>query len=259
MLVSWWPTSLGARMIISTPGGYRGCFHRGAGAGMRLYYWTAALAILAGAAPLGAQTPPPPKRTRLTASAGLVDVAGNTRLMSLSGEQRLEYRTADARWMFSQTAAGLYGKTDDSTTATLLKGGLRADRALSARLAAFLGAGFERNRFAGISRRFEEVLGLAWKALATPRDLSDNFVAARGAAAFRHRFTATAYFEQLAEFLPSLENGDDLRINTETALVAPISGQIALKASYAIRFDNLPAPGFKKTDRILTSGIQVTF
>src|SRR5688572_31194747 len=90
-------------------------------------------------------------------------------------------------------------------------------------------------------------------------DLSDNFVAARGAAAFRHRFTATAYFEQLAEFLPSLENGDDLRINTETALVAPISGQIALKASYAIRFDNLPAPGFKKTDRILTSGIQVTF
>jgi putative salt-induced outer membrane protein len=244
---------------------------------MGLSHWTAALAILAGVAPLAAQTPAPPKRTRLTASAGLVDVAGNTRLMSLTGDQRLEHRTADARWMFSQNAGAVYGRTDDSTTATLLKAGLRADRALSARWSAFLGAGFERNRFAGISRRFEEVLGLGWKALSTPRDRlvleagasfnqqrstldqSDNFVAARGAAAFRHQFTATAYFEQLAEFLPSLENGDDLRINTETALVAPISARIALKASYAIRFDNLPAPGFKKTDRILTSGIQITF
>lgn len=244
---------------------------------MRLVHWTTMLALVAGTAPLQAQTPAPPRRTKLTASAGLVDVAGNTRLMSLSGDERLEHRTADARWMFSQTAAAVYGRTDDSTTATQLKAGLRADRALSARLSAFLGASFERNRFAGISRRFEEILGLGWKAVATPRDqlvleagvalnqqrstldLTDNFIAARGGAAFRHRFTETAYFEQLAEFLPNLENGDDLRINTETSLVAPISSRIALKAAYAIRFDNLPAPGFKKTDRILTSGIQVTF
>ena len=119
---------------------------------MRLYHWTAALAILAGSAPLSAQTPPPPKRTRLTASAGLVDVAGNTRLMSLSGEQRLEYRTADARWMFSQTAAALYGKNDDSTTATLLKAGLRADRALSARLSAFRFASAGRTGALGAGR-----------------------------------------------------------------------------------------------------------
>ena len=205
---------------------------------MRLFHWTAALAILAGAVPLGAQTPPPPKRTRLTASAGLVDVAGNTRLMSLSGEQRLEYRTADARWLFSQTAAGVYGKTDDSTTATLLKAGLRADRALSARLAAFVGAGFERNRFAGISRRFEEVVGLAWKALATPRDqlvleggasfnqqrstldLSDNFVAARGAAR-SGPVLSQAYFEHGG--VPSVWKTGRPQPSTETALVAPIS------------------------------------
>ena len=43
------------------------------------------------------------------------------------------------------------------------------------------------------------------------------------------------------------------------ALVAPLSDVIALKLSYAIRFDNLPEPGFEKTDRIFSSGVQVTF
>jgi putative salt-induced outer membrane protein YdiY len=38
-----------------------------------------------------------------------------------------------------------------------------------------------------------------------------------------------------------------------------LSTNIALKVSYVIRFDNLPEPGFKKTDRLLTSGVQVTF
>jgi putative salt-induced outer membrane protein YdiY len=48
-------------------------------------------------------------------------------------------------------------------------------------------------------------------------------------------------------------------VNTETGLVAPISSHIGLKLSYVIRFDNQPEPGFKKTDRLLTSGVQVTY
>jgi hypothetical protein len=29
--------------------------------------------------------------------------------------------------------------------------------------------------------------------------------------------------------------------------------------AYTIRFDNLPEPGFEKADRILSTGLQVTF
>ena len=70
--------------------------------------------------------------------------------------------------------------------------------------------------------------------------------------------TDKAYVQQLAEFLPNIETGNDFRLNTETALVAPISRAFAVKVAYTIHFDNLPEPGFKKTDRVLSSGIQVT-
>ena len=33
---------------------------------------------------------------------------------------------------------------------------------------------------------------------------------------------------------------------------------LALKVSYAIRFDNLPEPGFETTDRLLTTALQLT-
>jgi len=38
-----------------------------------------------------------------------------------------------------------------------------------------------------------------------------------------------------------------------------LSQHIFLKLSHVIRFDNLPEPGFRKTDRLLTSGIQITY
>jgi putative salt-induced outer membrane protein YdiY len=61
------------------------------------------------------------------------------------------------------------------------------------------------------------------------------------------------------EILPDLKVAKNLRFNTETALVASLSANIALKVSYVVHFDNLPEPGFKKSDRLLTSGVQVTF
>lgn len=234
------------------------------------------LALVMAARPAAAQDAPPEQLTT-SVNLGLVNVAGNTRFTTLSGDERLEYITLDSLWRFGQSFAGVYGRNEDSTTASSYKLNGRVDRTLGSRLSAFAGAGWERNRFAGISRRFEEIVGLAYQVLALERDelrleagaafnqqksiagISDHFVAARGAGSYKHLFNATAYFLQLVEFLPNLDNGDDLRINTESALVAPLSKAIALKLSYAIKFDNLPEPGFEKTDRIFTSGIQVTF
>ena len=48
-------------------------------------------------------------------------------------------------------------------------------------------------------------------------------------------------------------------MNSETAITAPISRQIALKAAYVVRFDNQPEPGFLDTDRIFTTGVQIVF
>ena len=47
-------------------------------------------------------------------------------------------------------------------------------------------------------------------------------------------------------------------MNAEAALVAPFSRHLSLKLGYVVRFDNFPEPKVK-TDRFLTSGLQVNF
>ena len=65
--------------------------------------------------------------------------------------------------------------------------------------------------------------------------------------------------------LPNLDDSEDLRVSSETAVVAPVSARIGLKFSYVVRYDNLPALNaagtapLQKTDRIFSTGIQITF
>lgn len=218
-----------------------------------------------------------PGQVHVTGNLSFVNTTGNSDLTTLSGDEVLQKMTEDSLWKFQQTAAAVYGRSEDSTTASAFTAGGRLDRILSSRLSAFAGANWQRNRFAGIARRFEELVGLGYQLLALERDqlsveggaafnqqrsttgVDDNFIAARAAGSYRHLLTDKAYIQQLAEFLPNLETGKDFRLNTETSLVAPISRAFAVKVAYTIHFDNLPEPGFKKTDRVLSSGIQVTY
>src|SRR5204862_2614068 len=119
-------------------------------------------------------------------------------------------------------------------------------------LAVFAGASFERNTFAGFDSRTDEVAGLSWKALAEPTDSlsvdvggvltqeSDvdgthkNFPAARLAGAYKHAFTKRSYFQQLAEYIPSLQTGGGYRVNTESAIVAPLSAHVGIKVGFAV-------------------------
>jgi putative salt-induced outer membrane protein YdiY len=48
-------------------------------------------------------------------------------------------------------------------------------------------------------------------------------------------------------------------VNAESALVAPLSDLLSLKLGYSIRYDKLPEPGFEKTDRVFSSGLQINF
>ncbi|MEO8198988.1 MAG: DUF481 domain-containing protein [Gemmatimonadota bacterium] len=231
-----------------------------------------ALAVLI--VPVCSAQEPAPRPVELTGEVGFVNTAGNTDLTTLNAGEKIKYTMT--RVTLNQFFALVYGETDGQTTTSLWRTGVRADYALSTRLAVFGSGAFDRNRFAGIQRRFEEGAGLGFKAIASERDklefeggiaitqqrstlgVDDDFTAARTAAMFQHNFKPTAYFLQTIEVLPNLETSEDLRINTETALVAPLSKRFAVKLSYVIRYDKLPEPGFKKTDRLFTSGLQVT-
>ena len=89
--------------------------------------------------------------------------------------------------------------------------------------------------------------------------MSDNFLAGRAAELYRYTIKTDTYFEERVEFLPNFETSEDYRVNAEANLVAPLSRRLALKLGYVVRFDNLPEPEVKKTDRFFTSGLQVSF
>jgi putative salt-induced outer membrane protein len=228
--------------------------------------------VLFGASPLAAQAS---DSLQLTFDLGYVNTAGNTDVTTLNFGEHLRYKTDG--WVLAHFLTAIEGRSKGEETAAQYKTAGRVDRELSPRFGAYGLGGFERNVFAGIAQRYEEGTGLTAKAVAAPHDqlsieggisfiqqrsvarVRETFGAGRGAARYRHGFGDATYFEQGVELLANLQNAKDRRVNTETILVAPISKRIALKASYLVRFDNQPEPGFQKSDRVFTTGIQITF
>ena len=212
---------------------------------------------------------------RVTGELGFVNTSGNTDLTTANVGERVEWRTG--RVTVGQAFNVVYGRSEGETTTSEWRASLRSDVLLSGSVSAYAALAFDRNRFAGLARRFEEGAGIAVAVARTTRnelDLEggvslvqqrptggaddDNFGAARAAARYLHRLSESAHLRQALEVLANLEATSDVRLNSETALVAPLSRRLALKVSYVIRFDNVPEPGFETTDRLLTTALQLT-
>jgi len=219
--------------------------------------------------------PPPPPLVKTQIDLGFVSTAGNSSVRTLNVGEQLTVKPDP--WKFTQTFSIVNGYTSGVETVNTLTAGLRADYAFGPRLKAYAFGNFIRNRFAGIARRFEEVAGLAYGALTGPTNILDVEAGAGrnqqaggtgpvqafwlGRLAFHYRlnFTTKAYFDQKAEDLADLGNPKNMLVNTESALVAPISGTVGLKLGYVVHFANEPQPGFKKADTILSAGLQLVF
>jgi putative salt-induced outer membrane protein len=212
---------------------------------------------------------------RVTVDLGFVDAAGNSNVTSFNLGERVTWTRG--RWAFTQNARALYGETDGSSTTESYELGGRAQYDVSPRIGAFALLQYQRDPFAGVAARWSGGPGVSWNVVRSGRDtlivetaltaqnerntanVTQTFAAQRSAVAFKHLFGLTTAFAQTLEWVANLETTADQRLTSETAMTAPISRQIALRVSYLIRFDNQPEPGFEKTDRILTTGIQVAF
>ncbi len=232
--------------------------------------------LLAGLLAASAASLPAQSARELTTSVGFVNTTGNAELTSVSVDQALKFSAGP--WALRQTFGTVYGENAGTVNTSLWRANLRGDRAFGEVASLFVLSAWDRNTFAGIDSRLEESLGLALKAIsAERRTLSfefgagavqqwngndggyQTFPSARASSTYRQNFTSTAYVQQAVEVLPNLRESKDLRINTESSLVAPISTRIGLKMSYVLRYDGLPQPGFKTTDGILTTGLQITY
>jgi len=213
--------------------------------------------------------------TSFTGDLGFVSASGNTNITTLTVGDKIVH--TNGRWMFAQLGTYVNGVTDKKQTANDLLVSGRADFALQPRLSVFIGATYERNTFAGFNSRTDEIAGVAWQALVAKRDTArvdlggvatqesdvdsvmQSYPSARAAVSYKHQFSKLAYFHQFVEYIPNLRTSGSYRFNTESALVAPVSAHVNVKLAYAIRFDSRPQPTFGTTDRLLTTGIQVSY
>jgi putative salt-induced outer membrane protein len=239
--------------------------------------WCAAACLsLVAAIPAGAQAPPaPPALLHTQIDLGFVNTAGNSSVRTLSLAE--QFVVQPAPWKLTQTFTIVNGYTSGVETANNLKAGLRADYAVGARLHLYALFDFYRNRFAGVARQFEEAGGLAYGLLTGPTHVLDveagagrtqltgpsgpvrQYWTSRLATRYRVNFTKLAYAEQKLELISDLQDLPNELLNSETALVAPLSQNVALKLGYVVRFANRPQPTFKKADTILSAGLQLQF
>lgn len=240
-----------------------------------------ALVVAVGIAPLSAAAQSPSAASRkarpvdFTSDLSFVNTTGNTRVSTLSLNEKVTWRAPLLSLV--QTFNIVHGKANGRINSNLIRASLRADRSLPQQVAMFVQTGFDRNPPGGIARRFDQGVGLTWTALASETDrlvfeggagatqqLGTNggirdFPVARSAGTYRRNFAPKAYLLQAVEVLPNLEDGRDLRVNTESSVVSPLGRNLGVKVTYVVRYDRLPQPDFGTTDRLLTTGLQFTF
>jgi putative salt-induced outer membrane protein len=250
----------------------------------------AALWLLLVSPGLGVAQDKPVKTRSFVADFGFVNAAGNTTITTMNLGEKFVANRPDQQVIFTQLLGAVYGSTEGTKTVENYRAQLRLDYKLHDRLFVFGLTGWDRNTFGGVDRRFEETIGLAYKPIANDHDqldfeagvslfqqrntvavngtFDDNFKAGRIAGLYKHLFTKTASFNQSVEYIPNFEESDHWRLNTETALVAPISVHIGIKLSYVVRFDNAPglrpppnptSARFEKSDRFLTAGVTISY
>ena len=231
---------------------------------------------LLGLTPVVVAAQAPARSVQGTANLAYVNASGNSNVTTINASERLEGKVATIG--LAQTFAIIYGRTEGVTSASLWRAGLRGDKSLGKKLSAYGLIAHDRNRFAGIARRFEEGLGVAVRLMESATDslqveggasfvqqrstqgVSSNYPSARTAGRYKHIFSSKAYFQHLLEVLPNLEETGEVRINSETALAAPLSDRFALRLEYAARYDSdPPLPGVKRLDRLFVAGVEVKF
>ena len=231
---------------------------------------------LVGVSPLSTQGGPETRRFEFSTDLSFINQTGNTELTTTGFAEKAILRPG-WRWTFTHYSGLIYGKNAGEVKAESYQAGFKADFAFSPFIGAYGSWGFDRNRFSGLAERYTYSAGMSAFLVDIPSDqakieaglartnqlstarLVSNFFSARFAGEYRHNFKPTTFVHSGIELLPNLRDAADMRIKSLVEVVAPISSHIGLKTRYTIKYDHEPALGFKDTDTILQTGLQITF
>lgn len=218
----------------------------------------------------------PPSTLKGDVELSYLQIDGNSESVAFAGGGETTW-TINRSKIFAK-AKGIYGRKDTETSDKNWFTRLRYDFLFIDRASVFLMETVERNTLKGIRFRYFHQVGIGYALVKTEKDLfrieiaggyiRENPVAplrdrgypsAAVLGVYKHSFTEKSRFEQTAEYILSLKDGDDYLIKEESALITNLAGGFALKASFLVTFDNKPPADFEKSDRVLRTSLLYIF
>jgi putative salt-induced outer membrane protein len=212
-----------------------------------------------------------------TAELSYVATSGNAESSSLGfknllarrwEDSRLEFRAGGVRVATETESATAFGiptdfstvrVSDEETTAESYFANGRYDREITEKLFWYAGAGWERNRFAGIENRYgvQGGLGNIWFERddmafrtdyavtytdeETVAGIDDSFAGVRFSWDYWNQLMASTKYQNKLVVDESLDETDDLRADMINALTVTMNSRLALQVSLQAMWDNMPA------------------
>jgi putative salt-induced outer membrane protein YdiY len=215
---------------------------------------------------------------------GLVFQTGNTKSLVLSAGSYTLYRIKrwENKWKFGALFNRIYTATSSTVTpgtiANYIYGTYRLDYYLTERFTLFVGGGGYTDEIKGMDLSFLGFAGAGYFFWRNPKTYlrgslgyaytfedpvapnpDDNIHSIAEELEFLYKFNDNVGFFQNVNALENVEDGHDVRVNSDTEIRAGIIKHLAVVTAFRIRFDNQPVPGFKKLDTITDVSLALTY
>jgi len=218
----------------------------------------------------------PNKNWKNVTEISYVNANGNSKATTTSAKNTFS-RTWATKTTLDLEAGALGSQSEGVTTAEQYFASEKVSQKISDRNYAFEKFGWEKNRFAGIAHRYDVSVGLGRELLAGPKNVwiaelgggyvneqrvsppRNDFGSGRAYTKYTRNFTETSHFSQDAEYLHNLEENEDYRVNTETALVGALSAHFSLKASFVWKHVGRPPAGFGRNDTVTSMALIASY
>jgi len=226
-------------------------------------------------APAPPPPPPPPPVHEATGELAFVGTSGNTSTSAFSVHG--EDIARPTNWMIRNRVIFLRNESNGDVTAQSFLYGLRTERTLNPRVSAFGEYGYFTDKFSGVDSRNTIAGGLSFKLLDTPTqsfaadvslgymneqrltgpDISSGTYGFGGT--YQWKISPTATLDEDAHLIGVFDRSDDWRLGQLLSLTADLTSIFSLKVSYIVRYNNFPAPTFKRTDTTTSIALVAKF
>jgi putative salt-induced outer membrane protein YdiY len=248
---------------------------------MDMNQWMISLAAATGLTAVSAQEAggadaPKPEVVKWQRSAGLgaTLTGGNSDTVLVTANIN-----ATRKWTVHEVllgASAAYGEVDNQKNADSVQGSAQYNRLFSDRFFGYARLNALHDAIADVEYRFTFGPGAGYYFLKSPRTLLSGeigpsyvhekvggvergYLALRIGEKFEHKFNDRARMWQSLEFLPQVDNIENFIVNAEIGVETKLTDSFSLRVFVQDTYDNEPAPGRKKNDVKLVSGINYAF